>query len=162
MKTKQCRRCNLFKPATPEFFLKNKNTKSGLDGTCRDCHKARMRIANKEYYRRNRAKEMWRQYRDLDKRAGMHFDLTPEWFKQYIEDKPCFYCGTTDEPIGCDRIDNGLGHTKSNCVPCCKTCNKVRNNLFSVEEMRRIGAVIADIRRTRSAHLIATEIIGER
>lgn len=29
---------------------------------------------------------------------------------------------------GIDRVDNGLGYTKDNCVPCCKPCNYAKSN----------------------------------
>ena len=59
------------------------------------------------------------------------------------------------EKIGCDRVDNSKGHTKDNVVPCCITCNTVRNRNFSVSEMLRIGSIIRLIKeeRVKNAHL---------
>ena len=53
----------------------------------------------------------------------------------------CYYCGTKPSQIrktrklalpyiynGIDRIDNNLGYTKENCVPCCKYCNYAKRD----------------------------------
>ena len=60
----------------------------------------------------------------------------------------CVYCGDTKR-IGCDRINNNLGHTKDNVVPCCIECNTARNNYFTYEEMRELGKTIAKIKENR-------------
>lgn len=62
--------------------------------------------------------------------------------------KPCIYCGDTHR-IGCDRIDNTLGHTKNNVVPCCIECNTARNNYFTYDEMRLLGITISKIKAAR-------------
>jgi hypothetical protein len=148
MNLKRCGGCGEEKPANPDHFIRRR--KGGPIGhRCRDCHKATMRIANRETYRTQRPREMVRQHRYNDSKRGLHSDITPEWFAQHIEGAACTYCGANDEPIGMDRIDNNLGHTIANCVPACHTCNKARNNLFSVDEMRLIGTVIAQIKAAR-------------
>lgn len=92
---------------------------------------------------------MYKKYRDGD----IGFEKFIELSKL-----PCHYCGTvksnrfnpyitrdgrprpdqrvTQQRIdeawfeynGLDRIDNTLGHTLSNCVPCCGICNKMKIN----------------------------------
>jgi hypothetical protein len=108
-----------------------------------------MKIVNKVQYQKNREREMVDSYATSDARAGRRTTITAQWLKDNIVGKPCFYCETTDAPRGADRLDNDLGHTPENVVPCCKLCNKTRNNHFSPEEMRRIGAVIKQIRLER-------------
>jgi hypothetical protein len=50
-----------------------------------------------------------------------------------ITDKACSYCG--NEPVedssglprnGIDRVDNSIGYSLSNCVPCCFFCNQAK------------------------------------
>ena len=149
MSTKTCRTCRTEKPATAEHFNFRNKAKGSLDHQCRPCHRVRMQTVNRNYYRSNRAEQMIREYSRLDRAAGRECDLNPEWFRENIEAKPCFYCGTEDEPRGSDRIDNSKGHTAANVVPCCKLCNKTRNNNFTVDEMKQIGAVIRTIRAAR-------------
>ncbi len=77
----------------------------------------------------------WRQFK---------FELTYEEFRSIVH-KPCEYCG--DAPYdkkyfystkhgkdkdffvvlnGIDRVDNTLGYTVNNTVPCCKMCNQMK------------------------------------
>lgn len=75
-------------------------------------------------------------------------DLTTEEVEQII-DKACHYCGTTSLPRGLDRIDNSRGHIKGNVLPACAPCNFARGDRFTVDEMMRIGVIIADIFKAR-------------
>lgn len=146
---KRCTRCKEDKPETLDYFNKQHAGRRGFNAFCRDCHKARMRVENAVRYRDNREAMMIRAYRKNDMSAGRSTNITVEWMKENITGKPCFYCETVDAPRGCDRLDNDLGHIKTNVVPCCKLCNKTRNNHFSPEEMKLIGAVISTIRQSR-------------
>lgn len=49
-----------------------------------------------------------------------------------------------------DRIDNNIGHTKLNVVPCCYTCNTARNNNFTHNEMFILGETIKQIKLNRN------------
>jgi len=43
--------------------------------------------------------------------------------------QPCHYCGADPEPYsGMDRVDNSIGYTVPNVVPCCKTCNYAKRD----------------------------------
>jgi hypothetical protein len=76
-------------------------------------------------------------YRKKAKRKGLPFDLTEEQFFALTQ-QPCHYCGR--EPYrtshtkgthyhgdfvynGVDRKDSEQGYVRTNCVPCCHTCN---------------------------------------
>lgn len=146
---KRCVRCNEEKPFTEEFFHKHIITQKyrNKSAFCIDCHKSRMKIYNKKNYAENRNGSLIRAYKKLDKKRGFTCDLTEDWFANNITAQPCTYCGTTERPIGADRIDNDKGHTQDNCIPCCKICNKVRNNIFTVEEMKKLGKVISEFAR---------------
>lgn len=91
-----------------------------------------------------RSYKLYYAYKHTDKRKGFHFDLSPSWIKDNILNKNCVYCGT-DNNIGCDRIDNTMGHTINNVVPCCKKCNSIRNSFFTVEQTKLIIAYIKSI-----------------
>lgn len=69
-------------------------------------------------------------------RRGISWTLTLEEFLS-LRVGACVYCaGVLPEAgIGLDRIDNAKGYEKENLVPCCATCNYVRGDRFSSEEM---------------------------
>ncbi|AVK75425.1 endonuclease [Pandoravirus quercus] len=55
---------------------------------------------------------------------GIEFALTRDDFMRLI-DEPCRYCWTARG--GIDRVDNTVGYFLPNCVPCCRTCNSMKN-----------------------------------
>ena len=71
------------------------------------------------------------------------FDLSKEVFMKLVISN-CHYCGI--QPLqrektkraknvktfyynGIDRIDNNVGYIESNCVSCCKVCNRAKREL---------------------------------
>lgn len=116
---------------------KKRNTKRAKD------------ISDSQVSIRAKASKMISSYRNKDVKNGTETtDIDVDWMIENILTKPCVYCGDTHR-IGCDRIDNNKGHTKDNVVPCCIECNTARNNNFTYEEMKKIGRVIAEIKKDR-------------
>lgn len=76
---------------------------------------------------------------DLYKSRAFHrdraFEITLEQFLEMVH-SPCFYC---DKPAakggrnGVDRVDNAVGYTMSNCVPCCFLCNRAKGRFLFKE-----------------------------
>jgi hypothetical protein len=83
----------------------------------------------------------------------IEFSLSVEEFRS-ITSLPCFYCNKLPSQIsrasskkhtaeavknseyiynGIDRVDNKLGYTADNVVPCCKRCNDVKNDATLLE-----------------------------
>jgi len=54
---------------------------------------------------------------------GWESDLTEVDIIELVQ-QDCTYCGDTGG--GIDRVDSNVGYTKSNVVPCCTTCNKMK------------------------------------
>jgi hypothetical protein len=81
---------------------------------------------------------------------GLTFELS---FDEYAElvSAPCTYCGgpLPEVGLGLDRLDNNVGYTRFNCVPCCHYCNTARSNHFSVSEMVKIGQLFRELRLAR-------------
>lgn len=88
---------------------------------------------------------IWSTYISNARKRKLEFTLTREEFNKLIH-SPCAYCGVVDSSItinkrhndflyhnGIDRIDNIIGYTLVNCVPCCFTCNRAKWSL-AVEE----------------------------
>ena len=80
--------------------------------------------------------------------------LTFDDFLKFVSTTECHYCGRTvvwperafvktarrqyarsSKAYYLDRINNDVGYTKSNCVVCCTTCNAIKGNTLTYEEM---------------------------
>lgn len=119
-------------------------------GRARKTRKEIQDSAQYSYQRkRDKVSKMISSYKCSDKKKGLLCDLSIEWVLDNVISKVCTYCGTTIN-IGCDRIDNTKGHTKSNVIPACYTCNMIRKDDFSVEEMMLIGSVVREIKQKRN------------
>ncbi len=59
----------------------------------------------------------------------------------------CHYCNksvATESGIALDRINNNGDYEASNVLPCCGDCNKIKNTVLTVEEMKvAMKAVLA-------------------
>lgn len=75
------------------------------------------------------------------RRRGLAFELSRDEFAAIVT-KPCTYCGRKEVNVvsvphyrtkfyytGIDRVDNTIGYTLENCVPCCKQCNQAKMDL---------------------------------
>jgi hypothetical protein len=98
---------------------------------------------------KNKISKMLSAYKATDKRKGSLCNYTKDWLLTNIFEKPCTYCNSNFK-IGCDRIDNTKGHTIENTIPACYTCNTLRQNEFSVEEMKLIGKLVRKIKDSRN------------
>lgn len=104
-------------------------------------YKKKTSAYNKEYYATvpGLAKRRRNHYLAEDKKYGHDTDLTvtSEWIEENIlKNHSCIYCGDSEPShLGCDRIDNGKGHTEDNVVCSCPVCNWERSILkMTVEE----------------------------
>jgi hypothetical protein len=66
--------------------------------------------------------------RSSDRKSGRDNDLDLPFVERTIA-KPCEYCGETDIRISLDRVDNRIGHLRSNVVACCIRCNYARRDM---------------------------------
>ena len=76
------------------------------------------------------------------KRRRLSFELTKHVFEQLVS-QPCFWCGGLLPKTGggVDRVDNSVGYTLANSVPCCVQCNKAKNTYSKesfLEWVRRV------------------------
>ena len=62
---------------------------------------------------------------------GLGQTLTDNEFYELFK-QPCYYTGRTGE-MGVDRVDNSIGYTKENSVPCCKPINMMKGTLSKNE-----------------------------
>lgn len=71
------------------------------------------------------------------KHRNLLWDIPLEDYKVLIS-KTCEYCAgpLPETKVGLDRIDNSLGYTLTNVVPCCRYCNQMRSNIFTYQEFK--------------------------
>lgn len=106
---------------------------------------------------------MFSSYKGSAKHKQRSFNLTKEQFLQLVMGN-CFYCNKAPEDNstvalcstkevhgwsrygihhnGIDRVDNTIGYTLENCVPCCTLCNRMKYTLSAktfIEHIRRIN-----------------------
>lgn len=134
--------------------------------SCRDCN---ARISNAYYHshpdlRRKMSVLSLRRYHDgkdrysrakqSAKANGLSFSIGKDEWRGLVE-APCHYCKMPSEywsGTGLDRIDNARGYEQDNVVSCCPTCNKVRGDWFTVEEMELfIGPAIRHVKLERKS-----------
>jgi hypothetical protein len=53
----------------------------------------------------------------------------------------CIYCGESEEPMTCDRIDNTKGYSVFNCQPCCHMCNSMKSDFQEDEFDKHLGKI---------------------
>ena len=92
---------------------------------------------------------LYKSYIRRSKQRDLLFELTKEQFKK-ITSSCCYYCNRPPKSNiktitrrlngdyfynGIDRVNNTLGYTIQNSVPCCKTCNIAKRNL-TIDEFK--------------------------
>jgi hypothetical protein len=145
-----CNDCHIDKP---ESNFK----KVGADRTyrmhrCRSCERKRYRVLNGDKVRaaaRRKEHDRIDKYiladsRKTDKKAGLRNDLDREFIRDTIKDG-CSYCGETKLRMTLDRIDNEVGHLKTNVVPACIRCNYMRRAM-PYEAWLVIARIVREVR----------------
>lgn len=89
------------------------------------------------------------------------FEIPFDWFVKMCHE-PCHYCGRSDRNTisiksravtggfvvrdfkynGLDRLDNAVGYTVENCVPCCAVCNRGKNSMGYNEFIKYIDDLV--------------------
>lgn len=92
-------------------------------------------------------KQKFTQFKASLKHRDIESSLTFNNFVALFRKSECFYCG--GESTGLDRLDNNIGYSIDNCVPCCRTCNRVKGDILDYEET---FIVINAIQKVRQFH----------
>ena len=81
----------------------------------------------------------------------LSWNIPFELYKSIIAN-PCHYC---DEPLtniggsSLDRINNDVGYEVGNVLPCCGTCNGIRNRYLTQEEMEVAMKAVIQLRKAK-------------
>ena len=103
-----------------------------------------------EYYKDFR-KKLKQRYLYAKRKAnikGIKFELSYDDYVDLIT-KGCYYTGESllnESGRGLDRINNKLGYTKENVLPCLGWVNKMRNNFLTVEETKLAAQAVIKYR----------------
>lgn len=83
---------------------------------------------------------------------GIEWHLTLSEYEQLMSGASCTYCRgiIKSTGVGLDRIDNSLGYSIENVVPCCGSCNGIRNDFLSFDEMKFVMGALIEYRRNRA------------
>lgn len=92
----------------------------------------------------------FRRIKDGAKKRNLPVNLT---FQKYLDiiKQGCYYCGKDLMLMigtGLDRINNELGYSSKNSIPCCPTCNDIRGRHFTVEEFKKLVDFVFKLRKT--------------
>lgn len=116
------------------------------DGTRNECASCIAKKTNEKRIIPNNGSlinKLIRNYKTSAKKRNISFELNNEQFKKLIKSN-CYYCNS--EPIirkgeieyaksgefkrnGIDRLNNDIGYTIENSVPCCEICNRAKLKL---------------------------------
>jgi hypothetical protein len=149
-----------------EVSVYQSNLISGKSTACLKCG----------HYRKNPGESSFnRLYRDYQRQAQkrrIDFCLSEGSFKQLVI-SDCYYCGKP--PLqdahsershgsffynGIDRVDNAIGYSPENCVPCCGICNHMKHTLphsAFIQHVERIHNHIS-LRATGERIVVETSI----
>lgn len=114
----------------------------GLAMQCGSCsHKTawveRERMAADERHLRSKEGE----YRGNARSRNIPWNLDRQSFRRLVQEA-CRYCGC--QPAGgIDRLENSVGYTVENSVPCCAQCNYGKRDLTEADFLAWIGRVAA-------------------
>lgn len=168
-----CTRCNLDKPEA-RFYV-TPRVKKYRKEWCKECYSAYHKIHKKTYIENNREKikqstaayRKTARYKETQhrgartlkgkansgrktaKKRGLTWAISLEQHARLLSSGACHYCqGALPETgSGLDRKDNSVGYIESNCVPCCFTCNMLKSDLLSYDEMLAVSKLLKELRK---------------
>lgn len=162
---KICALCNLEKDLDMFPVNYQKSGKKYIRNQCKSCFYAkvynrmkstpigRAKLKRDLKYKKSKTripgdpKNLLHDCKSSDKKKGLTCDLDLEFIVELIS-KGCSYCQEKEILMSLDRIDNSVGHIKSNVISCCVRCNYLRGNMpydawlvvvKGVKEARELG-----------------------
>lgn len=131
----KCDDCGSEKESNAQTIFSRKNSQYNKSGEtiCSRCANSRMSGKNSGAYKHGSIR--YPEYRNNARRRGIEFLLTVNEFN-YLVSMQCHYCGGNSvdnneksRGNGIDRKNSKVGYILQNCVPCCSTCNFVKNQM---------------------------------
>lgn len=136
----------------------NSNLLSGNIQSCGCLHKERIKELHKKTVKPDAPfYSLLKEYQRGAKDRGFSWELTEEQFRN-ITSSNCYYCNEEPSKIrdsnggikykgipykynGIDRVDNRLGYTIQNTVPCCWMCNMLKGSFGKDEFINKLKQI---------------------
>lgn len=147
---------------------KNKNRRKELDAKNRVINGDEIRTKHRDWSAKNRdrlneshraiSRRPYIRYNNAvstAKRRGISWDIKKSDYMSLI-DSECTYClgDLSGTGSALDRVDNSIGYTLSNVVPCCGPCNRVKGNVLTFEEMKLAMDAVIRFRQKNRFRLV--------
>lgn len=134
-----------------QYYLDNKTHKLQLQ---KDYRKKTNYIKDKKYHRTLKGKYnnlVHGTAKRIKKGRVMGMNITLEQYDEIIN-KTCYYCSKDlflETGGSLDRIDNSKGYLIDNVLPCCGFCNKLRQDLMTVDETKHVVSALIEYRKQK-------------
>lgn len=167
-----CKMCGKSEPEVSFYFRKKESKKGTPRFICRNCdiiyrQKYPTSLDSKKRARQNTKKKesLHRQIPEFfpkfvlkdsktsDSKKNLENDLDLEFVTIKLMEC-CSYCGNNDARKTLDRIDNSLGHLKSNVNTSCRRCNWFRRDM-PFNAWIRIAPVMKEIQKANMLFRVA-------
>jgi len=139
---------------TRRYRVNNKEKVAAYDRQYRIDNKEQLLEQTSIYYRTLKGRHKTIKYA-LKKEGALESELlwNINFYSELVRDPLCHYCsGLLNETGGgLDRIQNDIGHTCYNVVPCCRRCNRIKGHDLSYEEMMLLAPALKEIVRLKSS-----------
>lgn len=160
--TKSCSNpsCTQVNPQPIDSFHKDRSNKNGIVSMCKACISNRDKLrrqagdkrgalASRKSIRKPTARFLHAKCISRYSGLGHEWELTIEQWWGLIDGQVCHYCGGALPESGkaLDRKDNTRGYYIDNVVPCCRTCNEIKLDNLTYEEMLAVSALLKQMRQ---------------
>ena len=138
--SKCCSACGVDLPATAEFFARNKDGKLGLHSQCRECMRARKRLARKREREDDIEKVRARGREDARKHRRKHGIRTQEQRRQEAlsaTERTCTKCHKT-KPVEDYRKNSAL-QTATQRTSWCTTCSNAYRRVWACKNLKEMN-----------------------
>ena len=148
-----CSHCRKRKRDSSFYVRKSEGNRIRTD--CKDCVRARSKASHYKFTRpynaatrlkyRSTPDGAFRLYRREAIKKGRIFELTLQYFSALVG-KSCHYCRTVLDRPRIDRLNSKGGYTQDNVVPCCWTCNRMKNDLPYAEFIGQCKKIVVHMK----------------
>lgn len=120
----------------------------------RENYNAYARAYGKEHRAEIQAKprRRWASFKFKAKERSIGLKLTYDEWLSLVWEAHCHYCGEkiTTNGGSLDRKDSNVGYELGNVVPCCLSCNRMKNAILTYDEMMYLIPLLQAFRKANN------------